>query len=463
MSRIFESLLLIGCLLLLWACWHDPTAAKGAYLDSGQRYFDNGEYNNASIQFRKALQIDRGYAEAQYRLGLTELKLRLWPEALRSLSQAAQLDPKNVQPHLRLAELHLAARQWKEVREQVSQIFNLDPQNVDAYVLSGQVEFLDQHYQEALQALQRAEILAPNDARVQEELGNTYVVLQQFEKAARHYKRAIELDPNSLPSYLNLAQLYRLENQAREAVQLLHRAISTSPKVATPLIEKGPEQAHLYELLGDAYLSTNDLEAAERAYRAAIEHNKNAYAAHTQLARIYAQEQKLPQAVSEAQVAVQQRPDILLNYILLGTLYQRRGAIEQARATYGQALQRDPNFALALNNLAWLDCEHGGNLDVALGLAQRAKQNLPNNPDISDTLAWIEYRKGLYRAAAPLLRDALRQVPDSGLFQYHLGMVLLKEAKDTEAKPILSRALASKLSAADTEQARAALRQLDAH
>ena len=160
---------------------------------------------------------------------------------------------------------------------------------------------------------------------------------------------------------------------------------------------------------------------------------------------------------------MQQKPEVLSGYLVVGSIYEQTGAIDQARATYEQAIQRDPNFGPALNNLAWIYSEHGGNLDMALGLAQRAKQNRPNDPEVSDTLAWIEYRKGLYDEAARLLRDSLRQVPNSSLFQYHLGMVLLKTGKESEAKPILSRALSSNLSPSDAAQARTALQQLDAH
>jgi hypothetical protein len=42
-----------------------------------------------------------------------------------------------------------------------------------------------------------------------------------------------------------------------------------------------------------------------------------------------------------------------------------------------------------------------------------------------------------------------------------LGMVLLKTGKESEAKPILARALSSNLSPADAAQARSALQQLN--
>ena len=66
-------------LLLLAGCSRNPQVACRRYIASGQRYFDKGQYADASIQFRKALQVDPRSAEALYCLGRTELKLKREP------------------------------------------------------------------------------------------------------------------------------------------------------------------------------------------------------------------------------------------------------------------------------------------------------------------------------------------------------------------------------------------------
>jgi len=104
-----------------------------------------------------------------------------------------------------------------------------------------------------------------------------------------------------------------------------------------------------------------------------------------------------------------------------------------------------------------LYCEHGGNLDEALRLAQHAKQLKPDDPNISDTLGWINYRKGLYRTALPLVSDAATRFPSEGLFQYHLGMALLKSGQSTQADRALRKALGLQLASADAKEARRAL------
>jgi len=51
--------LLSSCLIvLLSGCSRDPNVRKQKYLESGERYFDQGEYSHAAIQFANALQVD---------------------------------------------------------------------------------------------------------------------------------------------------------------------------------------------------------------------------------------------------------------------------------------------------------------------------------------------------------------------------------------------------------------------
>jgi tetratricopeptide (TPR) repeat protein len=755
--RIALILLLLGSMLFS-SCARDPNVAKQKYLQSGQRYYDRGEYGRAGIQFRKALQIDHRYAEAYYRLALADIKLQLWPDVIRALDQATVLDPTNVPAHLKLAELELTGQRWEDARQQVGEVLKLNPNNLDAYILSGQIEFRSGHVPEALQAFKQAVHLAPNDRRAQSGLAEVNVVLRQYPEAEAYYKRAIELDPSLLATYLNLSELYNIQNQPDSAIRVLRQAISANPKMGaaymalasfylgrgdasgidsvfhefraatgnsadallaigdfylkignssqakqvveevvnrdakndnaakllvkaelnlrewdaaeklnnelmarspkdpdcrlyaaqlllargkkteavtklqalvtdapdmaaahfvlamaynqtgdteraveslkdsiakdsdflpgylaladfylqkqdgktaisyadqalrrdprslvgridhanaqlvmgdfrhgaeeftalanvdphSPIfqerlgyiamrqksypeaehrfnsalelkpdflpalrglaelyssqkqpdkaiariqeqLQKLPAQSDFYELLGDIYFANRQWDAAEEAFRSAIAKNANAYMAHAQLARLYTREQKLPEALAEAQTITRENPENLSGYMILGNIYELTGSVDQARATYEQVIQRDPNFAPALNNLAWIYCEHGGDLDLSLSLAQRAKQNQPSNPEISDTLAWVEYRKGLYQEAATLLREALHQVPDSSLFEYHLGMVLVKTGKESDAKPILARALNSNLSPTDAAQARSALQKLGSH
>jgi tetratricopeptide (TPR) repeat protein len=110
--------------------------------------------------------------------------------------------------------------------------------------------------------------------------------------------------------------------------------------------------------------------------------------------------------------------------------------------------------------MAWVDAQEGKDLDVALGLAQKAKSLMPEVLSISDTLAWVMYKKGNYSGAIPLLQDCVQKSPDSAQYHYHLGLALMAAGQKEPGKTQLQTALRmNKLRAADKEQAQQALGQ----
>ncbi len=67
---------------------------------------------------------------------------------------------------------------------------------------------------------------------------------------------------------------------------------------------------------------------------------------------------------------------------------------------------------MALNNLAFLMAETGGDLDDALTKAQRAKQLLPSLYEISDTLGWIYLKKNLADKAIDIFKDLVAKAAE---------------------------------------------------
>ena len=58
--------------------------------------------------------------------------------------------------------------------------------------------------------------------------------------------------------------------------------------------------------------------------------------------------------------------------------------------------------------------EQGGNVDVAMGLAQTARRGMPDSPNAADTLGWAYYQKGVYQSAISQFQEALRLAEKRG-------------------------------------------------
>src|SRR5208283_2643815 len=97
----FQCAVAAVCLLgaLLTGCTGNPDKKKQKYVESGQRYFDKGQYREAEIQFQNAIQVDSRFADAHYKLALAALKLEQWPTAYQHLLKTIEIQPDQYAAH----------------------------------------------------------------------------------------------------------------------------------------------------------------------------------------------------------------------------------------------------------------------------------------------------------------------------------------------------------------------------
>jgi Flp pilus assembly protein TadD len=131
-------------------------------------------------------------------------------------------------------------------------------------------------------------------------------------------------------------------------------------------------------------------------------------------------------------------------WLQLGLVLDSSGQSEEARASYEQVLKLEPDNAIALNNLAYKIAETGGDLDQALTFAQRAKQKMPQDLNVADTLGWIYIKKNLSDSAIEIFRDLVAKNPANPTYRYHLGMAFYQKGDKPQAKRELQAALQRK-------------------
>ena len=148
--------------------------------------------------------------------------------------------------------------------------------------------------------------------------------------------------------------------------------------------------------------------------------------------------------------------------MLIATIHELKGEKDEANRYYQKILDIEKNFAPAANNLAWNYSERGGNLDVALGLAQRAREANSDEPSYADTLGWIYYKKKAYGSALSLLKESSERFKNNNpTVVYHLGMAYWKNGDLLLAKNELARSLLLKSSFPEANDARNALSEVE--
>ena len=175
-----------------------------------------------------------------------------------------------------------------------------------------------------------------------------------------------------------------------------------------------------------------------------IEIDPTSLPAFASLASLYMRQGRLEEAKAEYLKIGGQQPSSVTAPTMIAILTEAQGKIVDAERAYERVLAQHSAAPVAANNLAWLYAEHEGNLDVALDLAQKAKQLMPRSADVDDTLGWVYYKKDLSMAAVPALEAAVRAEPANALFAYHLGMAYAKMGDRTKAREAFETALKRK-------------------
>ena len=126
---------------------------------------------------------------------------------------------------------------------------------------------------------------------------------------------------------------------------------------------------------------------------------------------------------------------------MLGQIEEKRENWQQAQADYRKVLDLAPGNVVAKNNLAWVYSEHGGDIDVALRMAQEAVESNPDDPAICDTLGWIYVKKQILGNAIQLLQQSVDRKPDDAEYNYHLGVAYWRAGRAADAKKYLQASL----------------------
>src|SRR5438876_5764127 len=134
-GKLSRCLMIAGVLYSSGGCSGDSNARKQKYFESGQQYFQAGKYQEATIQFLNAIQVDTSFAAAHYQLARCYLRQKLLSSAYRELAVTVQLDPKNWQAQLDFAGLLFRSGQFSDARARAASILEDNPTEPGAQLL----------------------------------------------------------------------------------------------------------------------------------------------------------------------------------------------------------------------------------------------------------------------------------------------------------------------------------------
>ena len=414
-----------------------------------------GDVNSAAQTLQTVIKNTPKNSGAHYALGLAFEKLDQLVHALNEWREAVRLRPNLLYAWRALAGAAMREGDMGMLEEAATQVIALQPGSPDGYALRALSHLNRKQYAEAENDTRKAIEIAPQSAIGYVQMGNLRYVQKQYSAAEESYQGALDRDANSTDALRGLMSTYLAEKQIDKAIG-----------AANAQIAKSPNNSAFYDLLGTVlFRSKKDLSGAEAAFKRSAELDKNNSDALLKLGQVQVAKGSVDQAIVTYQQALKDNPREAKFYLLLGDLYASKQDWNKTKDAYQNVLALKPQDAVASNNLANVIPHNGGDLNVALSLAETARRGMPESPDVADTLGWIYYQKGAYNSAIRMLQEALKlgeknKSPDNPDIHYHLGLAYEKTNQPGLARQQLERVLKINPNYSDAANVRKKLAEL---
>jgi tetratricopeptide (TPR) repeat protein len=302
-----------------------------AYGGLGRFYLDNGDYENAGVNFKEALRLDPSRAAGHAMLGRAHRGAKRYAEALDCFYKAQSLD----------AAL--------PVSDDLAETYCLWG---DQLAGEGLPRVAAGQYENALRLKPDYGICCARLARI-----------YQYEMGERG--KAICLYRKALSSDLPTTVADRLRAELADAI----RGDDTLIERYSRLVARNPGNAVLRYNLAVFLQTKGELDRAIEEYKKALSINpRNKFARHN-LGLAYQLKGERSAALREYQSVLNQNPRYGRAHYALGRLYEEFGAFKKARGEYERALAASPDDANAHLALGLL-------LKDKLGDARKAREHI---------------------------------------------------------------------------------------
>ena len=335
---------LLACLVALAAGCSNPEKAKAEHVARGEAFLKERRWQEASLEFRNAIQIDENLAAAHWGLAQSYEQLGRGGEYIEELQRTVKLDPANVQARLRLANGYLAAfaRQKNadmlaEAERLANEIRAREPDNPDGRILLANVVFFQGDSAKAEQMIKEAVALDPKRVESHMGLARFYLQTNRAADAERVYQAAVSVNDRSSLAHVEYGKFLTQSGRAADAEAQFRRAV-----------EVDPENRDVRWVLASYYLVNQRLDRAEEAYKAWAQLDWEKPEGKARLADYYATVGRFEEAANLYGEIVKASPDYTRGHYRLGEISLQRGDVPAATAQADELIKRNSKDADAL-------------------------------------------------------------------------------------------------------------------
>ena len=405
--RISFFCLLLAAAILLAGC-SNPEQTKAEHVSKGEAYLKDSKFQEASLEFRNALQIDDKLGAAHWGLARAFEGLERYPEMLDELRKTVTLDKENLDARIKLGNYYIAGSRNRadviaESERLANEVLQKDPNNIEGHILMGSVLFAQEQKDKAFAELNRAIELDPKRVESYLSMARFYVVTSERGKAEELYRKAISVNANSPVAHTEYGRFLIQSNRQPEAEAELTKAV-----------EVGPTDRNARFFLASYYLVNRQFDKAEAAYKGLAGLEPDKPESQAVLADFYSAISRGDDAIKIYQDIISKSPDYLQGRYRLAEILLTRGDMEGANAQIEEAFKKDKHDRQALLLRARMKVQRGQPDDLK-SAAEDLKDVLRQEPNSRTGLyfmAQVNFSLGQMDQARAFAADLEKNYPD---------------------------------------------------
>jgi tetratricopeptide (TPR) repeat protein len=325
---------------------------------------------------------------------LTERQVLLWRDSTTLFSHAAKVTANNFIAHGVLANALLDEGKSDEAMEEVELSLRINPGYPEAHATKGHIYAKRKDYEQAVACYREALRLDASYGDAYTSLADALIKQNKAVEAENAAREALRLSPLSLPAHYTLATALHQQQKFPEAVEVYRKLIALDPGLFSP---------HRY--LANAYFAMGKREEAVASFKRALDLKPADQETRMALSLALLESGRPDEAMIALQEVLRVNPSHAMANYQTALIQQSRKEYGAAAESFRKALETQPEWVEALNNLAWLlaACPRPEFRDgrQAVQLAEQAvKLTEEKQPLFLGTLAAALAEAGRYEEAA---------------------------------------------------------------
>ena len=405
--------------------------------------------------FEKSLELDPAYFASVASLAAMDMAEKKPDDARKRFEAVLAKDPKNGPALLAIAELKArSGGQKEEVADLITRAVTANPTEKSPRLLLIDFHLRNKDFKLAVTAAQNAVAALPDSPELMDALGRAQQASGDMNQALASFNKVATMQPLSPTPQMRLADAYMAAKNKESAAQSLRKALAIKPdlldaqrglillaidaknydeavRVARSIQKQSPKEPTGYQFEGDIAAGQKKWDVAADAYRSGLK-QVAAPTLAVKLHGVLGAAGKTADADRFVAGWLKDNPKDLAFRMYLGDSATSRKDFAGAEKQYLSVLQLQPNYAIALNNLAWVVGKQ--NKEGAIAYAEKALALAPQQPAFMDTIAVLYSDKNDYAKALDWQNKAVALAPQNPVFRINLAKIHIKGGKKDLAR-----------------------------